>query len=130
MDNSILLILGVISGTIILAAFISWMRKKGYVNSEDLNFVASLFSITIQIIEELNLQNEDKIKEIGEVVYDSLQFAAAIMDDDMTLEEVENYAYNYSIEVCESLEIEMTDQRRSIIRALIELGITNNVVRL
>ncbi len=88
-------------------------------NKENLETVKTLFSLSVAVVDELNLKNEDKILEIATIVNSSIDYAIAFSGDDVELEEV---AYDYCIKVCKQLNIEMNGNRPVILKELIKIA--------
>lgn len=101
---------------------IRYLRRKDYIASEDLLFAAKVLDLSLKIIDELNLQKEKQIKTITQIVIDSLEFAVSISKN---IEEIKENAYRYAIDLCLSFGIELTENRKEIIRQLIEIGLQN-----
>ena len=88
-------------------------------NREDLETVKTLFSLSVAVVDELNLKHEDKILEIATIVNSSIDYAIVFSGDDVELEEV---AYDYCIKVCKQLNIEMNGNRPIILKELIKIA--------
>ena len=88
-------------------------------NKEDLETVKTLFSLSVAVVDELNLKHEDKILEIATIVNSSIDYAIVFSGDDVELEEV---AYDYCIKVCKQLNIEMNGNRPVILKELIKIA--------
>lgn len=125
MDFTILYIISAIIGVLVFTYLIAFMRKKGVIKTEDLLFVAKLFNLSMLIIDELNLQKEDQIKQIGKIVYDSIAYAITLSDNQVNLHEE---CYKYVVELCIEFGIEITKQREQIIKNLITIGLTNEML--
>jgi hypothetical protein len=121
-DISVLYMLGAVAIVLGLTMFISWMRRSKYIVTEDLLFIAKVLDLSLSIIDELDLQKESEIKQIGKIVYDAIEFGIANYTNP---DEVKNNAYNYAIELCNVLNIKITDKRKEIIKELLVIGLQN-----
>jgi hypothetical protein len=119
MDYTILIVILIIAGLIGLTVLAVNLRKRNIVTADDLLFASNLLGLSISIINELNLQHEDKIKEISKVVTDAVNYVIGNMKNDGN--EVE-LAYLYALTLCSDLKIDLTEERKAIIRQLIELS--------
>jgi len=52
--------------------------------------------LSLKIIDELNLKDEDKILDIGKVVYDSIEFAISVSNEEDS-EKLVDLAYQHSV---------------------------------
>lgn len=120
MDYTILyaiLILLVIVGLTFLAIT---LKKKNIVSAEDLEFAVSMLGLSVAIIDELNLKDEDKIKDISQIVIDAVNYVTENMKDS-TADKVQ-LAYSYALVLCFDMNISLTEERKNIIKRLIELS--------
>lgn len=109
----VLLVVGVaLGGAYVLTKYVK-------PNKEDLETVKTLFSLSVAVVDELNLKHEDKILEIATIVNSSIDYAIVFSGDDVELEEV---AYDYCIKVCKQLNIEMNGNRPVILKELIKIA--------
>lgn len=122
MDNSMLWILGVIFFVCILTYFVSNLRKKDILTTEDLLFVQHLFSLTVAVIDELNIKNEKKVLQISNVVLSALEYATKVSKGDDNVVEL---ALQKCYELCGEMDIELTESRKLIIMQFINLGLMN-----
>lgn len=120
MDYTIFWIIGIIAITIGSVYLVSYLRKKNYVAKEDLIFVSELLNLSLKIIDELNLEKEKQIKKISQIVIDAINFSIGLYDDEIDLI---NKSYDYALELCKQAEIEITENRKEIIRELIIIGL-------
>lgn len=101
---------------------VSYLRRKNLLKQEDLLFAAKVLDLSVKIINELELQREEEIKRISLVVQDSLEYAISIFNSEIDV--IEN-AYEYALDLCLALDIELTDNRKEIIRELITITFNN-----
>lgn len=122
MDYTVFWIISIIASVIGLVYLVSYLRKKNYVAKEDLIFVSELLNLSLKIIDELNLEKEKQIKKISQIVVDAINFSIGLYDDET---ELVNKSYEYAIELCKQTGIEITENRKEIIRELIIIGLQN-----
>lgn len=104
---------------------VSYLRRKDLLKQEDLLFAAKILDLSVKIINELELQREEEIKRISLVVQDSLEYAISIFNSEIDV--IEN-AYEYALDLCLALDIELTDNRKEIIRELITITFNNHYI--
>lgn len=104
---------------------VSYLRRKDLLKQEDLLFAAKVLDLSVKIISELELQREEEIKRISLVVQDSLEYAISIFNSEIDV--IEN-AYEYALDLCLALDIELTDNRKEIIRELITITFNNHYI--
>lgn len=122
MDFTIFWILGIIGIVIGLVYLVSYLRKNNYVSKEDLIFVSGLLNLSLKIIDELNLEKEKQIKKISQIVVNAINFSIGLYDDEI---ELVNKSYEYAIELCKQAGIEITENRKEIVRELVIIGLQN-----
>ncbi len=102
----------------------NYLRKKGLISESDLEFASKLLGLTVSIVNELNLQNEDKIKNISNFIIlglNEVNSTMALTDKQQIIDNVKNYVYK----ACEQANIELTDNRKNIINSLVEIAVNN-----
>lgn len=124
MDYSILYAIGfiVLAGVIVFG--VSYARKKGIFSSEDLKTASSLLGLTVSVLNELNLKNEDQLIKISTMILKGLDYAIVSMNltnKDEIISTTETYVYG----LCTDNGIELTDSRKLIINSLVSLVLTN-----
>lgn len=125
MDYNMLYVLGIVFGVCVLTYVISVLRKKEIITQTDLSFVQQLFSLSVAIIDELNLKNEDKILQISNVVLSALEYATSISSG---AENITEKALEKCYELCEQFEIELTASRKLILQQLVTIGLQNRYI--
>lgn len=105
--------------TICLILYIVFVPKEKRINiTNDILFAVKALDLTVEIINELQLFKENKIKIIVEIIVNAIEFVEVYDDGTIILEEV---AYKYVEEQCQVLNIEITEQRKIIIIELINI---------
>jgi hypothetical protein len=125
MDYTFLIVLLIVVSLFGLTTLAIYLRKKNVVTAEDLLFSANLLGLSIQIINQLNLQHEDKIREISNIVIDAVDYVVKNMDESNNRVQV---AYDYALIMCDNLKITLTDERKVILKELIELSFSRVVM--
>ena len=92
---------------------------------DDLETVKTLFNLSVAVIDELNLKSEDKILEIATIVNSSIDYAIVFSGDNVELEDV---AFEYCVNVCKQLNINIDGNRTVILKELI--GIASKQIKL
>lgn len=118
MDATILYIILAIGIAFGVAYLVSYLRRKNLLKQEDLLFAIRALDLSLKIVSEMRLDKEDKIKQISQIVIDSLEFGISLYN---TEEDVKANAVEYAYELCNTFDIELTDNRKEIIRELIEI---------
>jgi uncharacterized protein YlxP (DUF503 family) len=95
------------------------LTKYTKIKKDDLETVKTLFNLSVAVIDELNLKNEDKILEIATIVNSSIDYAIVFSEDNVELEDV---AFEYCVNVCKQLNINIDGNRTSILKELIGIA--------
>ena len=101
------------------------LTKYTKIKKDDLETVKALFNLSVAVIDELNLKNEDKILEIATIVNSSIDYAIVFSGDNVELEDV---AFEYCVNVCKQLNINIDENRTTILKELI--GIASKQIKL
>ena len=101
------------------------LTKYTKFKKDDLETVKALFNLSVAVIDELNLKNEDKILEIATIVNSSIDYAIVFSGDNVELEDV---AFEYCVNVCKQLNINIDENRTTILKELI--GIESKQIKL
>ena len=101
------------------------LTKYTKIKKDDLETVKTLFNLSIAVIDELNLKSEDKILEIATIVNSSIDYAIVFSEDNVELEDV---AFEYCVKVCKQLNINIDENRTTILKELI--GIASKQIKL
>lgn len=101
------------------------LTKYTKFKKDDLETVKALFNLSVAVIDELNLKNEDKILEIATIVNSSIDYAIVFSGDNVELEDV---AFEYCVNVCKQLNINIDENRTTILKELI--GIASKQIKL
>lgn len=101
------------------------LTKYTKIKKDDLETVKTLFNLSIAVIDELNLKSEDKILEIATIVNSSIDYAIVFSEDNVELEDV---AFEYCVKVCKQLDINIDENRTTILKELI--GIASKQIKL
>ena len=125
MNTSILYVILAIGIAFGITWLVSYLRRKDLLKQEDLLFAAKILDLSVKIINELELQREEEIRRISLVVQDSLEYAISIFNSEIDV--IEN-AYEYALDLCLALDIELTDNRKEIIRELITITFNNHYI--
>ena len=118
MDTTILYIILAVGIAFGVAYLVSYLRRKNLLKQEDLKFATKALNLTMTMVDELNLKHETEVKQISQIVIDSLEFGVSLYN---TEEDVKENALEYAYELCNSFNIELTDNRKEIIKELIEI---------
>jgi len=118
----LLIIIGILLGLGGIIFFTIINKEKNWIDTDDVLFVAKVFNLSMDIIKELNLKEEEKIKLIGDIVSDTLFYAESIMDE-IDYDEMLDLSIKYALELCEKFDIEITEERIRIITTLFEFGL-------
>lgn len=116
MDIDIIYTLLVVAVTLAGAYLLTKYTK---IKKDDLETVKALFNLSIAVIDELNLKSEDKILEIATIVNSSIDYAIVFSEDNVELEDV---AFEYCVNVCKQLNINIDGNRTSILKELIGIA--------
>ena len=101
------------------------LTKYTKIKKDDLETVKTLFNLSIAVIDELNLKSEDRILEIATIVNSSIDYAIVFSEDNV---ELENVAFEYCVNVCKQLNINIDENRTFILKELI--GIASKQIKL
>jgi hypothetical protein len=123
MDLTILYVILIIAFVIGLSFLSKYIKSKNIVSSDDMMFAMQVLKLSVEIVDQLNLKNEEKIKSIAQIVIDSVAYAIENMKDS---KDIQSLAVEHAYEMCNNFNIELTDERKNIINQLISLLLTNN----
>jgi len=125
-DTSMIYIICFVLLSISLIFGITYLKKNNKIDENTLEIVASTLGLSVLIISQLNLQNEDKDKilKIGAIVVDSVNYAKNILQADNN-EDLTNIAIAYACKLSEDQGIELNDSRILIIENLVKLSVVN-----
>ena len=101
------------------------LTKYTKIKKDDLETVKTLFNLSIAVIDELNLKSEDRILEIATIVNSSIDYAIVFSENNV---ELENVAFEYCVNVCKQLNINIDENRTFILKELI--GIASKQIKL
>ena len=118
MDTTILYVILAIGIAFGVAYLVSYLRRKNLLKQEDLMFAVKALDLSLKVVSEMRLDKESQIKKISQIVIDSLEFGISLYN---TEEDVKENAVEYAYELCNTFDIELTDNRKEIIRELIEI---------
>lgn len=126
MDYTILFAIGIVVVLIGLAFLAKTLRKKNIVTSDDLMFATNLLGLSVAIIDELNLREEDRIKDISKIVIDAVQYVVANMGENINRKEI---AYAYALALCIDMNIFLSEERKLIVKQLVELSFNKITIK-
>lgn len=124
MDTTILYTIAILAFVVIATFGVVYAKKNNIFTSEDIKTVSSLLGLTVSVLNELNLKNEDQIIKISTLVLKSLDYAVVTMElkDKAT---IITTAKEYIYKLCEENSIELTDSRKAIVDSLLVLVFNN-----
>ena len=118
MDTTILYVILAVGIAFGVAYLVSYLRRKNLLKQEDLLFAIRALDLSLKVVSEMRLDKESQIKKISQIVIDSLEFGVSLYN---TEEDVKENALEYAYELCNSFNIELTENRKDIIKELIEI---------
>ena len=126
MDYTILYIFLAIGVAFGLAYSVAYLRRKNIVNQDDLKLAMQMLDIGMRVVSELRLDKEVEILKIADIVKDSLEYAISMYDIES---DVINNAYIYSLELCEKMNVELTETRKELLMDLIIIVFNDNYIQ-
>lgn len=129
MDYSIFIIIGILGIAIGIVIGTKYLQRKGIITKEDVLTVARVFGLTLNIVKELKLEKEDKIRLIGDIVNDGIQYVLAVFDNNEDIDKLAEEVYDYVVDKCITFNIKLNENRINIIKALIEVGLDKVLVK-
>lgn len=126
MDYTVFYVIGVALFVVGLTIGAKLLNTRGIITNEQLLFVAKAFDLTLKIIDELNLKKEKQLLTIANIAQDSIEYVIAINENPNNMVEE---AYNYAVDKCIVLGIELTDNRREILLQLITAGLNLKIAK-
>lgn len=126
MDYSILyvfLAIGIVFG---VSYLVSHLRRGGILKQDDLIFAIKLLDLSLKTVSEMRLDKEKEIKNIADTIVHSLEYAISHYD---TEQDVILNAYEYSLELCDVLGIDITESRKELIRELITIVFNDKYIK-
>jgi len=127
MDYTVLYILVAVVLSLGIAFGVGYLRKNNYITKEDLAFASELLGLTSAIILELKLKEEPLIKQITNIVTNSLSYSIALYGENG--ENVIKESIKYAEELCVEYNIELTKNREMIIEKLILIAYQNKFMK-
>lgn len=105
---------------------IPFLKRKGYIEKDDTEFTIQLLELMKLLIYELNLGNE-KVKENTMIVFKIAEITVNYIDKNMDLngQNIEDVSYETAIELLEELDIEITEERKKMIKLGIKFAVNN-----
>ena len=122
MDYNIIYVIGFSALAIGLVFGITYLKKNNQINENTLTIVANILGLSVSVISELNLNNEEKIVAIGSIVVDSVNYARDVLKVENN-EDLANIAIDYACKLCEDQGIEINESRINIITNLVKLSV-------
>lgn len=126
MDYTILYVILVIGITFGVSYLVSHLRHKNIIKQVDLKFAMDMLDIGLRVVSELNLQKEAEIAKLSSAVINSLEYAISFYD---TEKDVVNSAYEYSLELCEVINVDLTDARKDLLMELITIVFNDKYIQ-
>lgn len=122
MDYSIFIIisLGLIAAA--MPFLFKNIQHKYGIQESDMQLAADMLGISIMIIQELDIKDEDKIVNFAVIVQDSFFFIINTMGD---IPDLEKQVYIYSVVQLEKLNIEVDERRKDLLKILIKYFIAS-----
>ena len=125
MDYAVLYVIGTAIFVVLFSIVIKILIDKKILTKEVVSFVTKTFNLTSKVVDELNLKKEKQILMIADIVNDSIEYILAIMDNPNSMVDE---AYNYAVDKCLAFGIELTDNRKDILRQLIVAGLNLKII--
>lgn len=129
MDYSIFIIIGILGIAIGIVIGTKYLQRKDIIAKEDVLTVARVFGLTLNVVKELKLEKEDKIRLIGDIVNDGIQYVLAVFDNNEDIDKLAEEVYDFVVDKCITFNIELNENRINIIKALIEVGLDKVLVK-
>jgi uncharacterized protein with FMN-binding domain len=126
MDINIIFLLIIVIITIGLIFCVNYFRQNNKINDKTLETVATTLNLTVTIIDQLNLKNEDKIINLTNIIIESINYTKDVLNSKNNDELIFN-AIVYAQKLCLDQGIELTDSRKAIIDSLVRLSINNGI---
>lgn len=127
MDYSMLYVLGIVGYVVGLVFLVRYLRMKKYFTKDDMIVALEILNLSFNIVDELgikmDLKQEKYVKNIAEIVKESLKVAIDTYDNS---DKIQEYAYMHALTLCEKIGLKITENRRNIIKQLINATLTNN----
>jgi len=122
----VLIILGLVVGVIVLGfGLIPYFKRKGYLNRDDARLTAQLLEIVKLIVSDLKFEDKKK-KEDVLLIFEISQITVRYIEQTMTFEDnkmKKEVAYNTVLEILRELDIEITENRKKLIKISIEAAV-------
>jgi len=121
-DFTILYAIGLIIVALGIPIGIAYLRKKDIikVDVDDILLVVTMFNLSLEIIDELNLKQETQIKTIGNILSMTMNYIAETYNDNANMQLL---AENYAFGLADKLGLILTEERQQIIKKLIDIGL-------
>lgn len=122
MDYSIFIIISLGLVAAAMPFLFKNIQNKYGIQESDMQLAADMLGISIMIIQELNIKDEDKIVNFAVIVQDSFFFIINTMGD---IPDLEKQVYIYSVVQLEKLNIEVDERRKDLLKILIKYFIAS-----
>ena len=123
--ETLLIVLGICAGLVGITYLQKYLKSKDIQIMDDLIFAAKVLDLTVDVIDTLELKKVKKIRLISEVIGDGLAFTVTCSEDKY---DIINSTIDYTIEVVERLDIEITPELRRIITSLVNIAYDNKYI--
>ena len=129
---ALLIVLGVLDS--IIGFKYAKKRFGWYFNPADIAYVQSLFGLTMDIIDELDMKQEKDIKFIGGIVSSAINYVLVTSNttgevNSLTHEIIDALVWDVIKNSCANLSVELNDNRIKIIQGLIDITLNKVLVR-
>ncbi len=123
MDYTIIYMLAAILAAVGITFTITKLRLSGKLKQEDLLMAIRLLNLSLKVVSELRLDKEKEILSISELVIDGLEYAVSHFD---TEQDIILNAYEFALEIGNSFNMNLTEERKDLLRELIIIVFENS----
>ncbi len=121
MDYTIFTPIGIVILILVATAIFYFLTKNKYLSKKTLSEIDLCFQFTYSLAKQINLVKQPYAKEILEIVNDTLNYFKKV--DDIEADELKREALIVALEVCKKRNLDVDEERKEILKTIINVGI-------
>lgn len=121
MDFTIFTQIGIAILILVATAIFYFLTKNKYLSKKTLNQIDLCFDFTYSLAKQINLVKQPYAKEMLEITNDTLNYFKKV--DDIEADELKREALIVALEVCKKRNLDVDEERKEILKAIINVGI-------
>jgi branched-subunit amino acid ABC-type transport system permease component len=126
--NEMLLVLGILSISILLAFILKQLKAKKIITQESLNHVITTFGLSMSILKQMNISiiKQDNLVKITDIITRALEFCSVNFANSNNLyDNMKTFVYDN----CKSVGINLTNEQEKIVNELIIISLNSSLIK-